>query len=115
MTTNYMEEANRIAAQLRQQADPTSKAARRVAKTATASRCRLPVSPTKRQMEVLEYMRVFFAANDQLPPVAQIAKHFGWSSPSAATEPINALMRHGLIERNAVGKLRFARKEVAHG
>lgn len=47
--------------------------------------------------------------NDQLPPVATVCEHFGWRSLQAGQDHVDALLRHGLIERNAVGKLRFAR------
>ncbi len=110
---SYMTEANDIAAKLRRQPAPAGKPGRRAA--TAAARCRLPASPTGRQLEVLAYMREFFEQNDQLPPAATIASHFGWTSPSASGDHIRALKRHGLIERNAVGKLRFARKETAHG
>lgn len=56
------------------------------------------------------YMRDFFAQNDQLPPMAHIAANFGWSSDQSALEHVESLMRHGLIERNACGKLRFSRE-----
>lgn len=112
---SYMTEANDIAAKLRRQPAPAGKPGRRAANGSAANRCRLPAAPTSRQLEVLAFMREFFAQNDQLPPAATISAHFGWSNPSACGDHIKALKRHGLIERNAVGKLRFARKEVAHG
>ncbi|EPD35103.1 hypothetical protein N5D66_28005 [Delftia tsuruhatensis] len=65
--------------------------------------------PSERSMQVLAFMREFFAANDQLPPVDLIAAHFGWSSANAAQTHINTLLKHGQVERNACGKLRFAR------
>ncbi len=107
---SYMTEANDIAAKLRRQPAPAGKPGRRAANGSAASRCRLPAAPTSRQLEVLAFMREFFAQNDQLPPAATISAHFGWSAPSACGDHIKALKRHGLIERNAVGKLRFARE-----
>lgn len=65
--------------------------------------------PSARALQVLAFMREFFAENDQLPPAAVISGHFGWASPSAADCHIVTLLRHKLVERNAVGKLRFAR------
>lgn len=67
--------------------------------------------PSRKNLEVLAYMREFFEANDQLPPVMRISRNFGWASLNAAQLHVDALIRHGLIERNAVGKLRFARKD----
>ena len=91
---SYMSEANAIAATIRGKAKPPGK--------------RAP-GPTRRNLQVLGYMRDFFAQNDQLPPMAHIAAHFGWSSDQSALEHVESLMRHGLIERNACGKCRFSR------
>ncbi|MFG0602466.1 hypothetical protein ACF8PL_18980 [Delftia sp. WSY_4] len=66
-------------------------------------------APSERSLQVLAFMREFFAANDQLPPAEFIAKHFGWASANAACTHLNALRRHGLVETNACGKLRFVR------
>lgn len=94
---SYMHEANQIAAALRGRAAP----ARRRGKAA---------GPSEVNLQVLAFMRTFFAANDQLPPVAVVAAHFGWSAgPSSADWHIKALINHGLLERNVLGKLRFAR------
>lgn len=65
--------------------------------------------PSERSLQVLAFMREFFAENDQLPPADAIAKHFGWASANAACTHLSALRRHGLVEPNACGKLRFAR------
>lgn len=91
---NYMTEANTIAAQLRGRAKPPGKKADK---------------PTPRNEDVLAFLRHFFAENDQLPPVERIAQHFGWSSTQSAQSHMDALQKHGLIERNAVGKFRFTR------
>ena len=89
-----MSEANAIAAALRGKAKPPGIKAPK---------------PTVRNLDVLNFMREFLAENDQLPPMAHIAAHFGWSSAQSALEHVESLMRHGLIERNACGKLRFSR------
>lgn len=65
--------------------------------------------PSERSLQVLAFMREFFADNDQLPPAEVIAKHFGWASANAACTHLSALRRHGLVETNACGKLRFVR------
>lgn len=92
----YGAEANAIAARLR---------GRPVRQT------RGPASaPTAKNLEVLAYMREFFLINDQLPPVMHISKNFGRVSLNAAQLHVDALIRHGLVERNAVGKLRFTRE-----
>lgn len=99
---NYMHEANRIADALR------GRGGDRVRVRRTASR--RPGQPTPRNLEVLAFMREFFAENDQLPPVAVVSRHFGWASVAAAESHIASLIRHGLLERNVLGKLRFARR-----
>lgn len=91
---SYMAEANAIAAGLRGRARPPGKKS---------------TGPTVRNLQVLQYMREFFAENDQLPPMAHIAGYFGWASEQSALEHIESLMRHELVERNACGKLRFVR------
>jgi SOS-response transcriptional repressor LexA len=64
---------------------------------------------TKTQEIVLDFIVQFFADNDQLPPMHAIATQFGWASVNAAQEVCAQLVRKGFIERNAVGKYRFAR------
>ena len=91
---SYMHEANAIAARLRGRASPPGRKA---------------TGPTPRNLDVMVYLRHFFEQNDQLPPVERIAQHFGWSSTQSAQCHLDALQKHGLIERNAVGKFRFAR------
>ncbi|MFG5779890.1 hypothetical protein ACFIQF_22750 [Comamonas sp. J-3] len=66
---------------------------------------------TMRQREVLEFMREFFAENDQLPPGHVIAKRFRMRSANSVQCVAYALERKGAIERNAVGKFRFARAQ----
>ncbi len=64
---------------------------------------------TPTQMAVVGYLRQFLAEQDQLPPTTSIAKHFGWASPNAAHDVMRALEKRGVIEKNAVGRYRFAR------
>ena len=94
----YMTEANAIAAQLQGKTPPS------------ARRGGTPVrsTPSKYQLKVLAYMREFFAENDQLPPYSAIAEQFGIGLTGAEWH-VKALIRFGRLERNAVGKLRFAR------
>ncbi len=90
-----MAEANAIAARLR--GGPVVKVQRAA------------LAPTAKNLEVLAYMREFFEENDQLPPVSRIASHFGMNVAGADWH-IQMLLRFGEVERNSVGKLRFARK-----
>lgn len=100
---SYMQEANAIAAQLR--GGGVLRQRPGAPKRSAAS---------VRTLEVLAYMRAFYEANDQLPPVALISEAFGWVGPQSAHYHVLRLEHYGHIERNAVGKWRFAR-EVAHG
>lgn len=67
------------------------------------------VQMTKLQAEVHEFMRVFLRDNDQMPPARVIQQHFGWASQHSAECHLAALERKGFLERNAVGKFKFAR------
>lgn len=65
---------------------------------------------TKKQQAVFQFLREFFYENDQLPPIASIAKRFGCFQ-NAITDTMKELERHEMIERNCIGKWRF----VMHG
>lgn len=106
MTSNYMTEANAIACALRSQPGPVRTPARRGRGPAKG--------PSARNLEVLAFMQAFFAENDQLPPVAAIARSFGWVGVHAAYCHVEALRRFGFVESNAVGKLRFVRPANAN-
>lgn len=67
---------------------------------------------TEKQQYVYNFMKSFFLQNDQLPPMATIADHFGWASDNAAQEMIRCIEKAGWIERNAVNKWRFVRDEL---
>lgn len=66
---------------------------------------------TERENQVLAFMKKFHREQDQTPPEAYIAKHFGWASANAAHEILIRLELKGEIERNVIGKWRFARKK----
>lgn len=61
--------------------------------------------------EVLAYCHQFFEENDQLPPQACIAGHFKFTE-QVAQKYMRALGNAGHLERNAVGKWRFKRKDA---
>lgn len=65
---------------------------------------------TPKQAAVLSYMKEFFAANDQLPPLDVISDHFGFRSGNGSSHTRQALVKAGYIERNSIGKYRFVRK-----
>lgn len=97
---SYMSEANAIAATLRGEIRPSPRSMR---------------GPSDKQLKVLQFMRDFHREQDQLPPVAFIARHFGWRSPQSALGHVDALIAKGLLQRNVCGKLRFARPAVKDG
>lgn len=103
MSGNYMQQANAIAAALRTAPVPVRRSPAGRGKAA---------APSAQNLAVLGFMRIFFADNDQLPPVAVIARHFGWAAGTADWH-IQALIHHGLLQRNVLGKLKFARRAQA--
>lgn len=58
--------------------------------------------------EVLAFCHQFYEANDQLPPQASVAEHFGVCE-QVAQKYMRNVAEAGHLERNAVGKWRFAR------
>lgn len=94
---NYMAEANTVADQLRGVHIPRKTGGRRRRETLSA-----------KQIEILAFMREYFAENDQLPSVSTTAQKFNMNNAGADWH-IGALIRLNRLERNAVGKLRFAR------
>ena len=63
------------------------------------------------QKDVFAYMVGFFELNDQLPPIRAIAATFG-KYENQIQEMLIGFEKRGLIERNAVGKWRFARGQA---
>lgn len=61
--------------------------------------------------EMIDFMRKFLAENDQLPPYATIADHFG-VFPNAVNERIHRLEKNGLFKRNAVNKIMFSNRKL---
>ncbi len=61
---------------------------------------------TARQQEVLEFMAGHIVRKQRPPTRAEIAAHFGFASPNAAEQHIQALERDGYIEceASATGK-----------
>lgn len=68
-----------------------------------------PQPLTTKQRHVLDYLHVFLALNDCLPPAAHIAREFGWSSANSARLHLVALEKKGLLKRNELGGLMLAR------
>lgn len=101
---SYMQEANAIAARLRSSSAPHRP---------SRSGCHARTTASPVALDVLAFMRRFFAENDQLPPLSAISKAFGWASDQTGHGHVNTLLRFGHLERNAVGRWRFARAPLA--
>jgi repressor LexA len=54
---------------------------------------------TKRQLQVLDYIRQHIAEHGYAPAYREIVKHFKWSTPNAVTCHITALVRKGLLRQ----------------
>ena len=55
--------------------------------------------PTERQRQVFEFIRETVREGNRPPTVREIADHFGFRSPKAVTDHLNALERKGYIFR----------------
>ena len=53
---------------------------------------------TKRQSEILNFLKVWIEENGYPPTRAEIAKELGFKSPNAAEDHLKALARNGVIE-----------------
>lgn len=54
---------------------------------------------TAKQEEILAFMVEYEAANDNMPTMPTIARHFGYASANAANDHVQALVRAGRLER----------------
>ena len=54
---------------------------------------------TDRQEQVFEFIRQVMRGEHRPPTVREIAQHFGFRSPKAVTDHLNALERKGFIRR----------------
>ena len=114
--------ANRIAAQLRGlpstkhqariQVDvaPKGRKARAYATGIPGKGVYLKLVKQALMTEVLAYCREFFADNDQLPTQACIAQRFKVTEQTGH-DYLHRLAEEGHIERNAVGRWRFADRQ----
>ena len=58
-----------------------------------------PKEPTKRQQEVLEFIKAHLIEKCFPPTVREIAAHFGFASPLSAQLHINALIKKGFLKK----------------
>lgn len=64
---------------------------------------------TKRQKQVLAFLRRFQASHDRLPSSRDIQKQFGWKSQTASINHLKALTKKKEIRRDG-RHYKFARK-----
>jgi len=114
--------ANRIAAQLRGLPSPKHRARLQVVQAPKVRKPRahatgipgkgnyLKLAKEALMPEVLAYCQEFFADNDQLPTQACIAQRFKVTDQTGH-DYLHRLAKEGHIERNAVGKWRFANRQ----
>ena len=55
--------------------------------------------PTRRQLDVLEFVAAHLGSAGYPPTLREICDHFGWSSLVSASNHLAALERRSLIER----------------
>lgn len=58
------------------------------------------VSLTRRQQELLEYLKKHQRENGVMPSTREIQRHFGFASQTAAMSHLRALQRKGVIQRH---------------
>lgn len=58
----------------------------------------MPEPLTRRQKEVLEYLRTFITKHDYAPSYREVADHFGFSSVATVAEHIDTLKAKGYLE-----------------
>jgi SOS-response transcriptional repressor LexA len=64
---------------------------------------------TEVQRSVYEFMLGYFRREHSWPSMAEIAEHFGRSSPNSANEAVQQLIRKGWLERPRRGANRHYR------
>lgn len=97
----FLSDSNAIAAALQAGAVPKGRSVCR-------GGARAAVVPSAVNLEVLAFLRAYFAENDQLPSLSVVAQRFGWAVASAEWH-LRQLRRFGFVEPNAAGRLRFVR------
>lgn len=70
---------------------------------------------TENQQNVLENICARWEAGESLPSCREIATRFGWSSPRAATDVINALKRKGYLASDSGSTRNYRLTEKARG
>lgn len=67
-------------------------------------------APTSRQLEVFHFVRGNLESGRPAPTLREIASHFGWASPKAAADHLDALKRKGWLvgEQNKSRSLQLA-------
>lgn len=61
--------------------------------------------PTKKQNDVLEFIKAHKRVNGTLPTYSEIMMHFGFKSPNSVTQNLSALQEKGLLLKDGDGYL----------
>ncbi len=64
------------------------------------------MAPTKKQAQVLTFIRQFVGTEGYAPSYREIAEHFGLSSPATAYQHVQALVEKGFLESGEAGLAR---------
>jgi len=67
------------------------------------------------QQQVLRFILSRWDAGEALPSSREIMNHFGWSSPKAATDVLDALKRKGLLASDSYSSRKYRLTELAVG
>ena len=70
---------------------------------------------TKRQLQVLTFIREYIAANGYSPTYRDMVAHFEWATPNAAACHIAALVRKGLLRQTRGLARTLVPEEVTDG
>lgn len=73
------------------------------------------ISPTDVQQNALRYILSRWEAGEALPSCREIAGQFGWSSPKAASDVLDALKRKGFLASDPQSTRKYRLTEQASG
>ena len=72
-------------------------------------------SPTNSQQDVLKFILQRWDAGEALPSCREIARHFNWSSPKAASDVLDALKRKGYLASDLESSRKYRLTEQSIG
>ena len=74
----------------------------------------MSTKPTKRQLQISDYMHDYLKENDNMPTAQQVADQYGFASCNASYDFFKALEKHKILERvkENMNQWRFVRRAV---